>query len=80
MVYLCQMDRELDAVLVLPFITIMAVMIAIFCRLKAVLSVRDKRPKSTLFERENAVRRGFCASIRIPEHSLAAHQILPQKS
>ena len=58
-VYLRQMDRELDAVLVLPFITIMAVMIAIFCRLKAFLSVRDKRPKSTLFEREDAVRRGF---------------------
>ena len=59
MVYLCQMDRELDAVLVLPFITIMAVMIAIFCRLEAFLSVRDKRPRSTLFECEKVVRRGF---------------------
>ena len=42
-VYLCQMDRELDAVLVLPFITIMAVMIAIFYRLETIVfSVHGK--------------------------------------
>ena len=52
-VYWHQMDRELSAILELPFITIMAAMIAIFCRLEEVLSRAWEKAKSDTFERKN---------------------------
>lgn len=52
------MDRELSTVLELPFITIMAVMIAIFCRLEEVLSRAREEAESDIFEcKSNDLRR-----------------------
>ena len=46
------MDRELIAILVLPFITIMAVMIAVFCRLRKIVFSWAAEVVSDIFERK----------------------------
>ena len=62
------MDRKLKAVLELPFITIMAVMIAIFCRLEEVLSRAWEEAKSDTFEpKNNDLRRFFSVNQKLWE-------------
>ena len=53
------MDRELNAILELPFITIMAVMIAIFCRFKMTMHKACRNSYLLLFEGKNGDLRRF---------------------